>query len=65
MIKLYTTHCPKCKVLTMKLQNKNIEFQEIEDMGLMQALGFKSAPMLEVDKKLMDFNTALNWVREQ
>lgn len=34
-------------------------------MGLMQALGFKSAPMLEVDKKLMDFNTALNWVREQ
>ena len=65
MVKLYSTHCPKCKILTIKLQQKNINFTEIDDIAVMQSLGFKSAPMLSVDGKIMDFNKALAWVREQ
>lgn len=65
MVKLYSTHCPKCKILTIKLQQKNINFTEIDDIAVMQSLGFKSAPMLSVDGKIMDFNKALAWVKEQ
>ena len=65
MIKLYSTHCPKCKILTIKLQQKNINFTEIDDIAIMQSLGFKSAPMLSVDGQIMDFNNALAWVKEQ
>ncbi len=65
MIKLYSTHCPKCKVLTLKLTQKNIQFEVIDDLDLMKRLGFKSAPMLDVDGKLYEFNRALEWVKEQ
>lgn len=65
MVKLYSTHCPKCKILTIKLQQKNIDFTEIDDVVVMQNLGFRSAPMLSVDGKIMDFNKALAWVKEQ
>ena len=62
---LYTTHCPKCKVLTIKLTQKNINFEVIDDIDTMQKMGFRSAPMLDVDGELMDFTKALAWVKEQ
>ncbi len=65
MIKMYTTHCPKCKVLYMKMMNKNIQFTEVEDLEEMKRLGLKSAPALDVDGKLMGFAEALEWVKEQ
>ena len=65
MIKMYTTHCPKCKVLYMKMMNKNIQFTEVEDIEEMKRLGLKSAPALDVDGKLMGFAEALEWVKEQ
>ena len=65
MIKMYTTHCPKCKVLYMKMMNKNIQFTEVEDIEEMKRLGLKSAPALDVDGKLMGFAEALQWVKEQ
>ena len=65
MVKLYSTHCPKCKVLTIKLTQKNIPFEVIDDLEVMKRLGFKSAPMLDVDGKLYDFARALEWVKEQ
>lgn len=65
MVTLYSTHCPKCKVLTIKLAQKNIEYTEIDDLEEMKRLGFKSAPMLNVDGNLYDFTRALAWVKEQ
>ena len=62
---LYTTHCPKCKVLTMKLKQKGIEFQEEEDLQKMIAMGMKSAPALYVDGEKMDFSKAIKWVNAQ
>ena len=49
MITLYTTHCPKCRVLEKKLAQKNVQYNEITDVSEMQKLGIKSAPVLEVD----------------
>lgn len=62
---LYSTHCPRCKVLTMKLQQKNIEFEEINDVNQMTAKGFKEAPKLEVNGTIMDFKEAIDWLKGQ
>lgn len=65
MIKLYTTHCPKCAVLEKKLQQKNIAYETIDDTEKMIQMGMRSAPMLEVDNKLMNFTEAVQYVNER
>ena len=62
---LYTTHCPKCNVLHAKLEEKNIEFTENENVRILIKNGYVSAPMLEVDGEFMDFGAAVKWVNEQ
>ena len=62
---LYSTHCPRCKVLTTKLQQKHITYEEINDMEVMKNKGFKEAPKLEVDGVIMDFKQAVDWIEEQ
>ena len=32
MIILYTTHCPRCKVLETKLNNKNLEYTIVDNV---------------------------------
>lgn len=61
----YSTHCPRCKVLEMKLKAKNIEYIENNDTEEMLHLGLKSAPALKVGEKLMDFSEAVKWVNVQ
>ena len=62
MITLYTTHCPKCKVLEKKLAQKGVEYTEVTDVTEMQKLGIKSAPMLDVDGKKMNQADAIRWL---
>ena len=62
---LYSTNCPKCKVLETKLKNKNIEFEICNDVNLMLSKGIQQAPYLEVDNELMDFSNAIKWVNEK
>ena len=59
---LYTTHCPKCKVLEAKLKQKGIEYEENTDIDLMQEKGFASAPNLEVDGVVYGFAAAVKWI---
>lgn len=61
---LYTTHCPKCNVLTAKLKAKGVDYEEVTDVDAMRDKGFMSAPMLEVDGKIMTFVEAIKWVNE-
>ena len=61
-IVLYSTHCPKCKVLEAKLQKKNISYEEINDINIMQEKGYLSVPILEVDDISMNFAAANNWI---
>lgn len=65
MITLFSTNCPKCKVLTMKLDKKGINYTKVEDVDVMLAKGIKAAPYLEVDNELMDFTQAVAWVNAQ
>ena len=61
----WSTHCPRCKVLELKLKQKGIEFEENNSVEEMTAKGFKEAPKLEVDGVVMDFKQAVDWLKEQ
>ena len=65
MIKLYSTNCPKCRVLESKMQKKNIEFTTCTDTDEMISLGIKGAPALQFeDGKILNFTDAVRWVNE-
>ena len=64
-IVLYSTHCPKCRVLEKKLQQKGITYQEVNDIAIMQEKGFLSVPILEVDGKIFNFKQANDWINAQ
>lgn len=61
---LYSTHCPRCLVLSKKLQNAGIPYEEISDIAVMTAKGFKEAPKLELaDGTVMNFKEAVEWLK--
>lgn len=60
---LYSTHCPRCKVLETKLQKKNIEYTEETDVQKMLSLGIKGAPALKIDDKILSFKEAVDWIK--
>lgn len=59
---LYSTHCPKCNVLEKKLKQKNILYEEVNNIEIMKDKGYLSVPILEVDGVSMDFKTASDWI---
>ena len=65
MIKLYSTGCPQCKALKMKLDKKEIEYEICTDEVVMKALGLKAAPALLVGEDLYGFADAVKWVNAQ
>lgn len=62
MIILYTTGCPKCRVLRQKLENAGIEFVMNTDVEEMQALGFTTVPMLKIGDNILNFAEAVKWI---
>ena len=63
-IKLYSTHCPKCNILKSKLDNKKIQYEEINDVEAMTEKGFRESPKLEVDGVVMGYLEAINFVNK-
>jgi glutaredoxin len=64
-IVLWSTHCPRCKVLETKLKQKNIEYEEINDVEQMKARGFTEVPKLEVNGVVYDFKGAVDWINRE
>lgn len=64
-ITLFTTHCPKCKVLRVKLDAAGINYSIVEDIEVMRQLGINEVPYLRVNGELMNFSTAIKWVNER
>ena len=62
---LYSTHCPRCKVLEAKLKEKNIAFKEIDDPDQIASKGISSVPYLEADGALMNFKEAVDWIKSR
>lgn len=65
MVTLYTTHCPRCKVLAKKLDAYGIEYETSEDVSEMLAKGLKSAPGLALETgEVLNFTAAIDWLNE-
>lgn len=60
---LYSTNCPKCKVLEKKLNSFGIDYSIVTDVDVMEQKGFQSAPVLEVDDKIYEFSEAVKWLK--
>lgn len=61
-MKLYTTNCPKCRMLKMRLDSLGYEYDICDDVSEMEKLGFLESPMLEIDGAYMDFVNAIMWL---
>ena len=65
MTVIYTQElCPKCKVLKKKMDNKNIQYTECDDVNVLISKHVEFTPMLEVDGAMMDYTEAIKWVNE-
>ena len=62
---LYSTGCPKCKVLVAKLNAKNIKYNTVSDVSIIISKGISTVPVLEVNGTIMDFKTAVEWINER
>lgn len=68
MVTLYSTGCPRCKVLKAKLKQKGIEFKVIDSEEVMRELGMTEVPMLVTDDEIpfvLNFQQAIGWVNRQ
>jgi glutaredoxin len=62
---LYTTGCPKCRVLEAKLKQNGIDYEEVTDMAVLTERGFLTVPVLEVNRNTMNFTQANTWINER
>lgn len=62
---LYSTGCPKCKILKKKLDDANIVYEENNNVDDMLKLGLEQVPVLFVDGTVFNFDEAVKWIGEQ
>lgn len=67
-IRLYSTHCPKCRVVEKKLEQAGIQYELIdaknndEVINMLSAKGIRQMPVLEVEDKLLGFSEIIKWI---
>lgn len=66
---IYTTGCPKCKILESKLTTAQEEYTTVSDIETMQALGLMSVPWLKIETEdtteYLDFLQAVQWINNK
>ncbi len=62
---LYSTECPRCKILEKKLTEKGVSFTENNSVEEMLKLGIIEVPVLQVDGERLNFSQAVQWVNNQ
>ena len=62
---LYTTHCPRCRVLEAALASKGAAYDTCDDAQKMIELGFTEAPVLEVGDRRLSYAEAMKYVMEE
>lgn len=65
MITLFSTGCPKCRVLEQKLNAKNIDFIKSSDIQEVIDQGFMSVPVLKINDKYYDFKQGVDWINNE
>lgn len=67
-ITLYSTKCPKCKVIETKLNQLHLDFKLVEDRDTAVSIGkannISTAPILQVGDKFYDFPAAISFLKE-
>lgn len=67
-IRLYSTHCPKCRVVEKKLEQAGIQYELIdakenqEVLDELMALGVRQMPVLKVNDELLEFSEIIKWI---
>ena len=59
---LYSTGCPKCKVIMKKLEQANINYEVCSNSETMREKGIQSLPVLEVEGKMYNFKDAVDYI---
>lgn len=62
---LYSTGCPKCRMLEAALKKKDASYEKCEDVQAMIDMGLSEAPVLKVDGKVLSYNDAMKFVMEE
>jgi len=62
MVVLYTTGCPRCKILKKKLDEAGIEYTENNNIDEMLSLGISEVPVLKVNGELLNYNSSIEWL---
>lgn len=62
---LYSTGCPRCKVLEKKLEGKGVAYEKNNSVDEMLELGISEVPVLNVYGQLLNFSEAIEWVNNQ
>ncbi len=65
IVVLYSTGCPRCKVLKAKLEQKGIKYTENNSVDDMMSIGINEVPVLGVDGELLNFTEAVKWINKQ
>ena len=69
-IRLYSTHCPKCRVIEKKLEQANIKYELIDAkdnpkvIEELSALGVRQMPVLIANDKILGFSEIIKWIGE-
>lgn len=62
MITLFSTGCPKCRILKQKLDAAHIDYVVAQDLSELYEKGFMTVPILKIDNKYLEFSDAIKWV---
>lgn len=66
MLKFYTSHCFKCKMLSSLMDSKKIEYKEIDDENVYLPIadnsGILSMPFAELNGKIINTKELQEWV---
>ena len=54
--------CPQCRQLAKALNERGIDYEEVVGADKIMEKGYMSAPILEVDGKVLKYKEAFNWV---
>lgn len=61
-VTLFSTGCPRCKVLKKKLDDKGVKYTVNNDVDKMLEMGIVEVPVLAVGEKMMGFKESMEWV---
>ena len=62
MIVLYSTGCPLCRTLELKMKQAGLSYTIIDDETEIMAAGFQSVPVLMVNGKSLYFPEAMAYI---